>query len=241
MFRPFRGQLAGVFPQQDSFALVDLILAFRQNGLHHLLFLLFQIGELNRCRNRKFSIVDPDFQGNRQFIDAEIGGNRTPRKVILCAQSIPAFYPVEVTSTSPVFPDFIRVFQPFQFLDNIVPAPLTNHLGVAQGQHRRLFRGQHFGEGSLQDIGFNNIDPGVVIRKIFLYDTGEFPVCDNGGVLPIMPCQHFVLKSILIRFNLSDNGRDQNAILRNTLYQIVEPVALIQPEGVPTKTTDGLR
>lgn len=66
-------------------------------------------------------------------------------------------------------------------------------------------------------------------------------MCDNGGVLPIMPCQHFVLKSILIRFNLSDNGRDQNAILRNTLYQIVEPVALIQPEGVPTKTTDGLR
>ena len=173
MFRPFRGQLAGVFPQQNSFALVDLILAFRQNCLHHLLFLLGQIGELNRRRNRKFSIVDPDFQGNRQFIDAEIIRHSTAFQVVLSPHNIPAFGLVAVNATSLVFPDFIRVFQSFQFLDNIVPAPLTNHLGVAQGQHSRPFRREHFREGPLQDIGFNDINPCGLSGKILFNDTGK--------------------------------------------------------------------
>ena len=211
MFRPFRGQLAGVFPQQDSFALV--ILAFRQNCLHHLLFLLGQIGELDCCCNRKFSIVDPDFQSNRQFIDAEIIRHGTAFQVVLSPHNIPAFGLVAVNATSLVFPDFIRVFQLFQFLDNIIPAPLTNHLGVTQRQYSRLFRGQHFGERALQDIGFNDINPCVMVGKIFFYDTGKWALRSNSGVLPVMTGQHFVFKPILVRFDLSDNGRNQNTIL----------------------------
>ena len=65
----------------------------------------------------------------------------------------------------------------------------------------------------MQDIGFNDIDPCVLIGKVFLDDTGEFPVCERGGVLPVVTGQHFIFKPILVRFDLSDNGRNQNTIL----------------------------
>ena len=134
-------------------------------------------------------------------------------KVIFRSQSIPAFYPVEVTSTSPVSLDFIRVFQPFQFLNNIVPASLTDHLGIAQSQYRCFFRGQHFGERALQDIGFDHINPSILIGEIFLDDTGKFAVCNNSGSLPVSACQHLIFKSILIWLNLSDKSRHQNTML----------------------------
>ena len=93
----------------------------------------------------------------------------------------------------------------------------------------------------MQDIGFDHINPSIFIGEIFLDDTGKFTVCNGCGVLPVMTGQHFILKAIFIPFNLADDGGIQDPMFRNAFYQIIEPVALIQPERMASESTNGLR
>ena len=93
----------------------------------------------------------------------------------------------------------------------------------------------------MQDIGFDHINPGIFIGKIFLDDTGKFTVCNGCGVLPVMTGQHFILKAIFIPFNFADDGGGQDPVCRDAFYQVIEPVALIQPERMTPETTDSLR
>lgn len=93
----------------------------------------------------------------------------------------------------------------------------------------------------MQDIGFDHINPSIFIGEIFLDDTGKFTVCNGCGVLPVMTGQHFILKAIFIPFDLADDGGIQDPMFRNAFYQIIEPVALIQPERMASESTNGLR
>ena len=74
LFGALRGQLSGIFPQQDSLSLIDLVLIFRKYIVNHLLFLFGQKGELYGCHNRELGVINSPFQRSNQLIDAEIVG-----------------------------------------------------------------------------------------------------------------------------------------------------------------------